>query len=226
MKHLYLILLLPLFITLGACKKNRFNKFGNEVIVSNVPSFCNPCYLTISNTNTDDLYSELYHTYSEDGFTRFYMFDGSKDSTYNVFIDWQKLGLVYPEKGEIQLRLIQIVANDQMPWTENYDFSSHSQDVYFKPRRVYDWDVMNKTFTETGDKTDKIDRPKPTSSTSSSSGTDCTNLNYTGPTNDVQLESWCRMAQAYACEGNDAGLQIVCQNIEDFCTGCNCPYCP
>jgi hypothetical protein len=52
----------------------------------------------------------LYHTYLDDGFTRFYRFDGGKDSTCKVFIDWQKIGLVYPEKEEIPWRLIQIVA--------------------------------------------------------------------------------------------------------------------
>lgn len=54
-------------------------------------------------------------------------------------------------------------------------------------------------------------------------GSGCTNLTYNGPTNDAQIESWCRLAQAYKCQGNTAGVQQLCQYISDF--GGSCPYC-
>lgn len=60
---------------------------------------------------------------------------------------------------------------------------------------------------------------------SSGSGSGCTSLTYNGPTNDATLQAWCQAAQVYKCQGNQAGVDINCKNIEDFCNNCNCPYC-
>ena len=57
----------------------------------------------------------------------------------------------------------------------------------------------------------------------SGGGVDCTKLTYNGPTNDYQIESQCRLAQVYKCQGNTNGVAICCKNIKDM--GGTCPYC-
>lgn len=55
-------------------------------------------------------------------------------------------------------------------------------------------------------------------------GADCSNLSYNGPTNDGQLEAFCKYSQFLECAGLWAELNANCQVIRDYgWTGC--PYC-
>lgn len=71
---------------------------------------------------------------------------------------------------------------------------------------------------------DKLDPPViEQDGSATGGGVDCTNLTYNGPTNDAQIESQCRLAQVYKCQGNSNGVAICCKNIKDM--GGTCPYC-
>lgn len=226
-----MLVIIAFTVSFVGCKKHRFEKFGNEIRVTNIPEFCNPCYLTLSNESDNDQYNQIYHTYYDDeGHYRFYIFDGNSNETVKVFIDWKSAGLTDPNKENIRLRLVQIKGDDQMPWVDDYNHKETEQIVEFKPRKIYNWNVGDKSFEDTGEKTDKIIRSKSSNSdedtSSPTNGGGCGNLDYNGPTNDVQLKSWCKMAQAYKCSGNESGRKIVCNNIKEFCNNCECPYCP
>lgn len=52
---------------------------------------------------------------------------------------------------------------------------------------------------------------------------------YQGPDFDIQIDSQCKAAYAYRCQGNDAGVRAACEvyrGWQQHQSGIpNCPYC-